>query len=111
MIKFLKKITKNFFYILISIIYKKISVSIKAENEKNTHVEKISKFNNNYKLYKVYEARLYTNTIDDLAIISNNKIVEGPSYQLRPDPNDNYHQETIHMLAIILFLKSEHQKF
>ena len=49
MIKFLKKITKNFFYILFSIFFKKISVSIKAENEKNTHVEKISKFNNNYK--------------------------------------------------------------
>ncbi len=89
MIKFLKKITKNFFYILFTIIYKKISVSIKAENDENTHVEKISKFNNNYKIYKISEARLYTNTIDDLAIISNNKIVEGPSYQLRPDPNDD----------------------
>ena len=47
----------------------------------------------------------------DLVIISNNKIVEGPSISLDLIQTMIYHQETIHMLAIILFLKSEHQKF
>ena len=37
----------------------------------------------NYKIYIVKNSRIYTDTINDTAIIHDNKIIEGPSFQIR----------------------------
>ena len=39
----------------------------------------------NYNVYKVKNGRLYTDRINDTAIIKNNKIIKGPSFQFRID--------------------------
>ena len=36
-----------------------------------------------YNVYKIADGRLYTNRIHDTAIILDNKIIEGPSFQFR----------------------------
>ena len=44
-----------------------------------------SVFDNHYEysIYKIDKARLYTDRVHDMAVILDNSIVEGPSYQLR----------------------------
>ena len=42
-----------------------------------------------YKVYKIAEGKLYTDRIHDTAVILDNKIVEGPSFQLRGTPGPN----------------------
>ena len=46
---------------------------------KNVNVEK----DLSYKVYKITEGKLYTDRIQDTAVILDNKIIEGPSFQLR----------------------------
>ena len=41
-----------------------------------------------YRLFKINSGRFYTDTIDDAAVIVDNKIVEGPSYQLRSNESN-----------------------
>lgn len=38
-----------------------------------------------YKLYKIFKGRIYTDTINDTAIIDQNKLVVGPSFQIRKE--------------------------
>ena len=50
-----------------------------------TNLLQIKKFDNgySYKIYTIFNARLYTDTINDTAIIKNNKVISGPSFQIR----------------------------
>ena len=83
--KDLQKIAKSFFQFLFLILYGKISKVIDAKTADNVKIFEISKNKITYKVYFVKNARLYTDRIDDTAIITQNKIIEGPSYQLRAD--------------------------
>ena len=83
--KDLQKIAKSFFQFLFLILYGKISKVIDAKTADNVKIFEISKNIITYKVYYVKNARLYTDRIDDTAIITQNKIIEGPSYQLRAD--------------------------
>ena len=76
----LKKIIILFFYIIYGKI-KKITRSNKSLNFKKKIV-KINK-NNFYNIYKHKNARLWTTSVHDTAIILNNEIVEESSFQLR----------------------------
>ena len=80
-----KKIIHFFFFLL----YGKIRKCLSAEFVDKILIKEVIKDNTKYKLYIVSNARLYTNTIDDSAVIINNKIIDGPSYQLRSEKNDN----------------------
>ena len=40
-----------------------------------------------YKIFNIKNGRLYTDTVSDTAFISEDKIVEGPSFQLRNSKN------------------------
>ena len=83
--KHLQKIAKSFFQFLFLILYGKISKVIDAKTADNIKISEISKNKITYKVYFIKNARLYTDRIDDTAIITQNKIIEGPSYQLRAD--------------------------
>ena len=75
---------KKFFYGLFKLIYNEIREFQSAENNPNTSIL-VSKIDENYK-YKVFlvkDSRIYTDTINDTAIIQDNKIIEGPSFQIR----------------------------
>ena len=87
MLKLKKKIQKYFKsigYILFKILYGKVEdvIDPNKQNDISTELVKIdNKFL--YKFYKVENGRLYTDRINNTAIIKNNKIVEGPSFQYR----------------------------
>ena len=64
--------------------YGNIKGKINSEKDSRIKIETIKKGNNlKYKIYKIKNGRLYTDRVHDTAIILDNFIVEGPSYQLR----------------------------
>ena len=82
--KNLQLLFKKFSYGLFKIVYGQIK-DFEAVKDNSSSQVKISKINNSFK-YQVYftdNSRLYTDTINDTAIIQNNKIIEGPSFQIR----------------------------
>jgi len=80
----LQNIFKFFFYKVFALYYGKIKGKINFNVDPRVNVEIVEKENNlRYKIYKIKNGRLYTDTIHDAAVILNNFIVEGPSYQLR----------------------------
>ena len=65
-------------------IHGKIKDSIEVTDDKRITVKKININQDlNYKVYKFSAGRLYTDRVHDMAIIIENKIVNGPSFQLR----------------------------
>ena len=82
--KKLQLLFKKFSYGLFKLIYGKIQKSETIGFNNNSSF-KLSKINENYcyKVYFVKNARLYTDTINDTAIIQKNKIISGPSFQIR----------------------------
>mgnify|MGYP001279076892 CR=1 FL=1 len=86
--KTLQKIFKQFFYNLFKLIYGEIN-GIKSFKE-DSRIETLkSNFqdNINYTIYKIQNGRLYTDRVQDTAIILDDNIIEGPSFQLRPVNN------------------------
>jgi capsular polysaccharide biosynthesis protein len=82
--KFLQKIFKKISYGIFLKIYGKVEHSIECEEDNRIKVEIISQEENlKYKIYKIPNSRLYTDRIQDAAVIIDNKIVEGPSFQFR----------------------------
>ena len=90
--KYLQKIFKKISYGIFLKIYGSIDNSI--ENDKDNRI-KVKSINidkeQNYKIYKISNGRLYTDRIHDTAAILDNKIIEGPSFQFRQvsNPIDN----------------------
>ncbi len=82
--KKLQLLFKRFSYGLFKLIYGQIRES-KPIGLNNDSSFKLSKINDDYsyKVYMVKNARLYTDTINDTAIIQKNKILSGPSFQIR----------------------------
>jgi len=86
--KFLQKIFKTISYSIFIIIYGKINESINCQESSNVTINEVNKENNfNYKIYKILDARLYTDRIHDTAIIVDKKIIDGPSFQQRFTPD------------------------
>ena len=85
--KFLKKIFKIISYGVFLKIYGKIDKTIESGEDNRVRVKTINLENDiKYKVYKIHQGRLYTDRIQDTAFIVENKIVEGPSFQLRHTP-------------------------
>ncbi len=82
--KKLQKLFKKFTYGLFKLLYGKINGYEDIGKISDSKVL-YSEINNNFK-YKVYiikHAKLYTDTINDTAYIHDQKIIEGPSFQIR----------------------------
>ena len=79
---------KKIFYKIFSFFYGKINGVISKENERY-NIKKIFIDDTGYKIYETTKSRLYTDTIHDVAVIIDKKIVEGPSIQLREHINAN----------------------
>jgi len=79
---------KAFTYKIYSLFHGDIKGKILANQDSRIKIDKVVKEKKiNYKIFKVNNGRLYTDTIHDAAIILDNLIVDGPSYQLRPINN------------------------
>lgn len=86
--KILQKIFKKISYFIFFKIYGKIEDSIQYDSDERIQVEFTSMEKNfEYKVYKIKDGRLYTDRIHDTAIILENKIIDGPSFQLRENNN------------------------
>jgi len=85
--KFLQKIFKKISYSFFLNIYGIIDTSIKSSDDNRIKVKIIKvKDEISYKVYKISNGRLYTDRIHDAAAILDNKIIEGPSFQIRNGP-------------------------
>ena len=94
--KKLQKYFKNFFYKIFFLFYGKIKGKIIAKENRKIKIEKVFKEANfEYNIFVIQDGRLYTDRIQDTAIIMNNFIIEGPSHQLRPINNANVEQNII----------------
>ena len=88
--KFLKKIFKIISYGLFFKIYGKIEKPIESTSDDRIKVEIVNiEKHLRYKVYKIAEGKLYTDRIHNTAVILDNKIVEGPSFQLRGTRGSN----------------------
>ncbi len=94
--KGLQKIFKEFFYNLFHLIHGKIKGVVSPnDNHRIKILESSFKNTNKYKVYIVKEGRLYTDRVQDTAIILDNNIIEGPSFQLRPVNNVSANQNIV----------------
>ena len=86
--KFLQNIFKKISYYLFLKIYGGIEKSIKSDSDKRIFILKANFAGEpKYKVYKIEQGRLYTDRIQDTAVILDKKIIEGPSFQLRKNNN------------------------
>ena len=86
--KKLLNILKNIGYSLWSMAHGRIKGVIDPSKENFIEViQSTFKENYTYKIFKIKNSRIYTDTITDTAFIVDNKIVEGPSFQHRNPKN------------------------
>ena len=86
--KNIQNFVKNIFQSIFIIFYGKITKVILPAQSEKISIIKVKKNNLMYRLFKINSGRFYTDTIDDAAVIVDNKIVEGPSYQLRSNESN-----------------------
>ena len=84
--KSFQKFFKFISYSLFKILYGNVEGVIDPNNNDEIEIKFVKKNGKiNYNVYKVKNGRLYTDRINDTAIIKNNKIIKGPSFQFRID--------------------------
>jgi capsular polysaccharide biosynthesis protein len=94
--KTLQKIFKFISYGVFFLIHGKIENSINCNNDKRIEVEKVSPSKDlNYNVYKVEGGRLYTDRIQDTAILIDKNIIEGPSFQFRNNKDSEIYNSNI----------------
>lgn len=85
--KNLKQLYKKFIQKIFKYIYG--SIQLNLDNKiKNLSIKKIKIDDIEYKIFKTKNCRLYTTSVHDQAVIIENKLIEGPSFQLRIREND-----------------------
>ena len=94
--KFLQKIFKIVSYSIFFIIYGKIEESVDSSGDSRIKVEIINiEKDLSYRVYNIVNGRLYTDRIQDTAVLLDNKIIEEPSFQLRYTYNSNIYNSKI----------------
>ena len=88
--KQLQLLFKKFGYRLFKLFYNEVNEFEKVENNSNSKII-LSKINSeyNYKVFKIDNVRMYTDTINHFAVIQNNKVLKGPSYQIKDTKFEN----------------------
>ena len=89
--KKIKKIAQNFFkkffQFIFKIIYGKIIyekdnlISSRIEITKVLNKDIVNFFKKEYKIYKIKDGRIYTDNVENVAVINKNKIIDNISYQ------------------------------
>ena len=85
--KFLQNIFKSFFQFLFKIVYGKVIYSNHNLENENIVINQLNsltlrKFNNEpYSVYSISEGRVYNDTVENVAIINQNQIIDKISYQ------------------------------
>jgi len=98
MLNIKKKLQKYFkltFYKIYKIIYGEIKGKISHLEDDDIKLSKVKIDNNLYKVFKCLNCSLYTDRIHDTAIIKHNKIIDGPSFQLRYNINEECSKNSV----------------
>ena len=93
--KKLQKYFKLATYKIFKIIYGEIKGKISHIDNEDINLRKVKIDNNSYDVFVCNNCSYYTDRIHDSAVIKNNKIVEGPSFQLRNNKNANCLENSI----------------
>ena len=99
---YLKIKYKSFIQLIFKYFYGSVKIASSDEIKtvltvKNTEIKKSF-----YKTYRVKNCRLFTTSVHDQSVIVNNKLIEGPSFQLRVKKNDKLFAEIMVTLKKIL---------
>ena len=82
--KFLQKLFKIISYGIFFKIYGKIEKTVDVNSDERIKVKIVNAEKDlSYRVYNILGGRLYTDRIHDTAILLDNKIIDGPSFQLR----------------------------
>ncbi len=94
--KKLQFLFKKFSYGLFKLFYGQIRDFEQSEHNSNTQIAS-SKINEDFKynVYYVNNSRIYTDTINDTAIIQKNKVIVGPSFQIRETKFEDIKQNIV----------------
>ncbi len=98
MLKLKKSLTgiyKKIIYFIFKIIYGKIQKSIDANQVSDLQIEKVLIDKNNYLIYFCNKTKLYTDRIHDTAVIKEDMIIDGPSFQYRDNKNVDCKQNIV----------------
>ena len=87
-INFFKKIYKLSIQTFFKFFYGLIEIASKKEIEELLEVKEIRIKENIYKVYKTKRCRLFTTSVHDQSVIIDNKLISGPSFQLRVNKKD-----------------------
>ena len=101
----MKKIYKYIIAQLFKLVYGKIKFVYHNSNDFNFTVIKKNKII--YKVYKVPNCRIYTDTIQDTAFIKDNRIIKDISFQLRNNINDNILKNSVFISGTPRILKKK----
>ena len=85
---YFKKVYKSVVQKIFSLFFGPIKIASNEEVKKLLSVEKIAIDKITYKIFKNENCRLYTTSVHDQAVIVNNKLIPGPSFQLRTKIDD-----------------------
>ncbi len=85
--KLFQNLFKNVFYIIFKFFYGTINCNETLNSKDNINIHEIdnkniiSFFGIKYKVYQIRNGRIYNDNVQNVAIINNNNIIQGPSYQ------------------------------
>ena len=89
---FLKNYLKNRYKLIIQIFFKflygLVEIASIREIKKALFIKEVKINENIYKIFNIKNCRLYTTSVHDQSIIVNNKLIAGPSFQLRTKESD-----------------------
>ena len=86
--KFFKLIYKSFIQAIFKYFYGPVEIASTDEINKFLRIIKVDIEKNTYKCFISKKTRLYSTSVHDQAIIIDNKLISGPSFQLRVKEND-----------------------
>ncbi len=90
----LKLLYKSFIYKIFFIFYGKIEKGVNDDKKLFTK-NIILDTNLKYKIFSLLKSRLYTDRVHDTAVIIDNKIIDGPSFQYRENKNSSYEKNSV----------------
>ena len=108
--KYLQKVFKKISYNFFLKIYGSINSSIKYNEDDRIKVKTINPGDEiNYRVYKISNGRLYTDRIHDTAAILDDKIIEGPSFQIRYETDFTQRYSKINDNIVLVITSSKHR--
>ena len=81
---------KELLQILFNFFYGLIKVASENEIKRSLIVKEIKIEEITYNIFNTKNCRIYTTSIHDQSVIVNNKLITGPSFQLRVKKNDQF---------------------